>query len=312
MASQELILNPKPVPQILATKLREHGQKGRRRPLKLRKPRRQRLPLGAERQLRARYLKALQEAISLARERLLPRLPEIERRALITVDAHRIDVETWADTVSRIVDEMRSVYEPIAAGLGGSAGAAAQEVDAFNRAAIGGQMRGVLGVDVFVAEPQLAAMLAASTKENVGLIKSVPATFFDEVEATVLRQFRSGQRAASIAPEIARRFGVSESRAAFIARDQVSKLNGDLTRMRQAEMGVPGYIWRTSLDERVRPRHAQLEGTKQSWDDPPIVDQRTGRRAHPGGDFNCRCTAEPDIEGLLAESQPSISSASVA
>jgi SPP1 gp7 family putative phage head morphogenesis protein len=109
-----------------------------------------------------------------------------------------------------------------------------------------------------------------------------------------------------VSKEISARFGVSQRRAAFIARDQVAKLNGDLTRLRQTDLGIDNYIWRTSLDERVRPGHAQLEGMRQSWDKPPIVDPKTGRRAHPGGDFNCRCTAEPDIEsieGIDAEQQ---------
>lgn len=43
------------------------------------------------------------------------------------------------------------------------------------------------------------------------------------------------------------------------------------------------YIWRTAGDERVRPEHAQYNGTKRAWNDSP----------NPGEDFNCRCWAEP-------------------
>lgn len=57
--------------------------------------------------------------------------------------------------------------------------------------------------------------------------------------------------------------------------------------------GYGRYIWTTRRDNRVRPDHARLEGRICSWNDPPIVDLRSGRRAHPGGDYNCRCSASP-------------------
>jgi len=46
------------------------------------------------------------------------------------------------------------------------------------------------------------------------------------------------------------------------------------------------YIWRTRRDGKVRSAHADREGQIFSWDDPP-------EGGHPGGDYNCRCTAEP-------------------
>jgi SPP1 gp7 family putative phage head morphogenesis protein len=56
-------------------------------------------------------------------------------------------------------------------------------------------------------------------------------------------------------------------------------------------LGSPGYIWHTVLDNRVRHDHKLLEKRQFSWDNPPIVDRETGRRGHPGEDYNCRCAA---------------------
>ncbi|MES2905860.1 MAG: phage minor head protein [Pseudomonadota bacterium] len=50
------------------------------------------------------------------------------------------------------------------------------------------------------------------------------------------------------------------------------------------------YIWHTAGDEKVRASHAENEGKIFSWDEPPEV-------GHPGEGYNCRCTAEPYIEG---------------
>lgn len=59
------------------------------------------------------------------------------------------------------------------------------------------------------------------------------------------------------------------------------------------EGGFQYYVWTTKKDDRVRPDHARLEGRIINWNDPPVVDLRSGRRAHCGGDYNCRCTAAP-------------------
>ena len=53
------------------------------------------------------------------------------------------------------------------------------------------------------------------------------------------------------------------------------------------QAGYGRYIWTTRRDDRVRPDHARLEGGIFRWDDPPVVDLRSGRRRHPGEDYQC-------------------------
>lgn len=55
------------------------------------------------------------------------------------------------------------------------------------------------------------------------------------------------------------------------------------------------YIWRVPPEFSLltRTEHLALDGYKFSWDNPPIVNARTGARGHPGHDGNCRCVAEP-------------------
>ena len=75
----------------------------------------------------------------------------------------------------------------------------------------------------------------------------------------------------------------------LISRDQTAKAIGHMTALRHEQLGVREYIWRTRLDERVRPSHALLNGSRQRWDNPPPA---TG---HPGYDIQCRCMAVPVI-----------------
>lgn len=55
------------------------------------------------------------------------------------------------------------------------------------------------------------------------------------------------------------------------------------------------YIWRIAPRDipRTRSDHLRLNGQKFRWDDPPVVNLRTGERGHPGHDPRCRCYAEP-------------------
>ena len=54
-------------------------------------------------------------------------------------------------------------------------------------------------------------------------------------------------------------------------------------------LGISEYVWRTMRDSRVRKCHWVLEGTTQNWENPPVIDDRTGLRGGPGEAANCRC-----------------------
>jgi SPP1 gp7 family putative phage head morphogenesis protein len=126
---------------------------------------------------------------------------------------------------------------------------------------------------------------------NVELIESLPTRLFDDLEQ--LLNDRANTPVAELAKEIQERFEVSDSRAALIARDQVLKLNGQATELQHQEAGIERYTWSTSRDERVRDGHEHLEGKEFDYAHPPVVDERSGRRANPGQDFQCRCVALP-------------------
>lgn len=159
--------------------------------------------------------------------------------------------------------------------------------DTFNKEQVSKVFMKIIGVDPIATEPWLKQEVKAFVKENVNLIKSISNTYLTQVEQVVTRGARSGYTNSEIAEEIQGRFNVSESRAEFIARDQVAKFNGDLTKLRYQNVGINRYEWSTSGDERVRDSHAEKDGNIYSFDDPP---SDTG---NPGDDFQCRCVAIP-------------------
>lgn len=153
------------------------------------------------------------------------------------------------------------------------------------------------GVDVFKNEPWLVPLATAWERQNIQLITKISDDSRSRLQGQFLEAVRNGTSGRQMTSVVQEQLGIDRNRATFIARDQISKLNGEITQERQQDLGVRKYRWRTSQDERVRPSHRANSGKTFSWNKPPT---NTG---HPGRDYRCRCTAEaifPDIEAILA------------
>lgn len=61
---------------------------------------------------------------------------------------------------------------------------------------------------------------------------------------------------------------------------------GLINQLRQQDLGVERYIWRSRDDAKVRDSHADYDDQIFRWDQPPAG-------GHPGQAHNCRCVAEP-------------------
>ena len=137
--------------------------------------------------------------------------------------------------------------------------------------------------------------------DNVDLIKSIPNEMLGRMKEDMYNGFISGLHSEGIAKQLMHDYDITESRAKFIARDQLAKLSCGITKAQQEDAGITEYVWSTSLDERVRKGHEIFEGKKFKWSNPPEIMQwsekegwqHTGRRCHPGQDYNCRCVALP-------------------
>jgi SPP1 gp7 family putative phage head morphogenesis protein len=160
-------------------------------------------------------------------------------------------------------------------------------VDKFARE----QLRDTVGIPI---GEERTASIDIFQRRNVELVSSVQYRQLDELEA--LLSDAGTMRNETLAKAIQERFDVSESRAALIARDQVLKLNSQIQQEQQTEAGVTEYVWLAVGDSRTRDDHARLDGTRHSWQLPPVVDEESGRRAHPGQDYSCRCQAIPVVD----------------
>lgn len=250
--------------------------------------------------LERQYFKAIDGIVQtlkrLTREILIPELDNLVKEAKSlrpTQDSGSHRTDNYSDVLTRIMELLRVQYlrEFPDVRIVNIAVKTAQIVDDFNAKQINRTLKQVLGVDYSRFEPWITQEIKGFTTANVKLISSIPDQYFDKVEGIVLRGAQSGKLSKDIASDIIEQFGVTERRAALIARDQVSKFNGNLNQLRQQNIGVTKYRWSTSGDERVRPEHEELDGEIFEWSDPPEV-------GHPGQDFQCRCSAIPVFEGF--------------
>lgn len=164
----------------------------------------------------------------------------------------------------------------------------------FQKQQLDRQLNAALGVDVPFLDRSSRPRVEGFVHQNVQLIQSVPTRLLDEVEYQVLNAVGKDERAETLADSLEDRFEVSESRAELIARDQVGKLFGQLNQDRQEGLGLTAYVWRTAMDESVRPEHADREGQSFEWGDPP-------EDGNPGEPIGCRCYGEPDVQEILDE-----------
>ena len=176
--------------------------------------------------------------------------------------------------------------------------------DQFNRKEFIRGLKKVIGVDVSTLlsdDIPVQKSISASIVENTKLIKSIPEQYLERLANNLKEITARGDDYRSYrkdlltvgAENIQELAGSTLKRARFIARDQMSKFNNSLNRIRQENLGITRYRWRTAGDSRVSEDHAANNRKVFEWANPPPT-------GHPGERPNCRCTAEPYLEDIWA------------
>lgn len=204
-----------------------------------------------------------------------------------------------ADPVKRLVDKVQATVSGVLRGprIEQAAQVHAKRVGEYNYNEVEQQFVSRIGISPLQSEPSLQKEYDRWTAENVDLITSIEKPLLDKVESVVRYGVEQGRTTSEMAKAIDERFGVGRAHARLIARDQVGKLFGNLTKERNEEAGVKSFIWRTSNDERVRESHQDLEGKEFTWEEGAVNER--GEAIWPGTDIQCRCTAEPVFTDLM-------------
>lgn len=278
--------------------LRERARRRIRKAPKYRPPA---FPTGAETRYRRAllsYVRTLRDAV---REHVVPVLDR---------DGDGVANTAPIGDLNRAWSKVAEVIAPAEHAAKRAARTMVAETNRKNLDSLNSMYKQAIGVAPFVytgtmradAPTSVDEILQRRLRDNVALITSIAPTALSQVQDVIRDGFASGLRVEALAKQIEERFGVAESRAELIARDQVGKLQGQLTEARNREIGATSYVWQVSGapegDERVRDMHRELQGQTFRYDDPPVTNAQ-GDRNNPGEDYQCRCNALPVLEDVL-------------
>ena len=119
----------------------------------------------------------------------------------------------------------------------------------------------------------------------------------DKMRSKLHEQILGGALQKELQATVAKDLGLeSKRRIQFIAQQETQLLMSNVHKNQAIQAGSKSYKWVTQGDGLVRETHKHLNGTIQDWDNPPIVDEKTGRRAHPRQDYRCRCSHRTILE----------------
>ena len=142
----------------------------------------------------------------------------------------------------------------------------------------------------FDMTPAMRAAYEASLAENVGLIRSIPAEYLQQVQGIANRSYTAGRDLQQMVKALKALYPKAANRAVLISRDQSNKANAVVTRARQLELGIVEAIWMHShAGKTPRPTHVAMNSKRYKVAE-GMYDPAVKRFILPGELINCRCT----------------------
>lgn len=156
------------------------------------------------------------------------------------------------------------------------------------------KMTGGLSLKTSLMTPKLKAVYRAQVTQNVGLIRTIAAEYLKNVEGAVMRSITTGRGLQDLIPALQQYEGYTHRKAKNVALDQTRKTYNAINKGRMTAIGVKRFQWiHSGGGAEPRELHMAMDGQVFSFDNPPVIDEKTGERGIPGQAINCRCTMAP-------------------
>lgn len=147
--------------------------------------------------------------------------------------------------------------------------------------------------------PELTAQqkqaIAQTYTDNIKdyAIKDFNNKLIPEMRQKVQEAVLNGARRDVVQKMLEQEYGIASRKAKFLARNETCIMLAEYKKVTYQEVGFDSFIWNTITDGRERELHKKLNGTTWRFDNPPIIDERTGQKGLPGETYNCRCNLIP-------------------
>lgn len=160
------------------------------------------------------------------------------------------------------------------------------------------KLSGNATLGVSAVPPGMEDVSQAIINENVGLIKSIPQEYLNDVSGAVMRSITTGNGLYDLEPELKKYSGQTDRRVSLLALDQTRKAYNTINKQRMQGAGVKQFEWlHTGGSQEPRKSHQEISGNIYSFDDLPLKGQEGFTNGQiPGQAINCRCTMIPVID----------------
>ena len=191
-------------------------------------------------------------------------------------------------------------------------GKTADETIAFSEA----QFKKIIEKGIHVNLPTTAEwwdkMKTSWMEDNYTLITSNAKNYISQINSIVEQGVVNGLGVDKVTKQIFEKTeSLTKKHCKLLARDQMGKLNGQITQAQNEELGLDLYVWDTAMDDRVRDSHQLMQGLLCRWDDALVCSYDGGKTwvprpsgavdLHPGQDIQCRCSGLTYYPELIAE-----------
>jgi SPP1 gp7 family putative phage head morphogenesis protein len=149
----------------------------------------------------------------------------------------------------------------------------------------------------FLTNDKMKPLFAAQVQQNVALFKTIPATYFQDVEAAVINSIVDGRGFQDLKGFFQQHSNGTKNYAHLRALDQTRKAYTQINITRVKAAGATELEWiHSGGGSHPDPRHVALNGKIFPIDEPPVDFISRGKEVHswcmrP----NCRCTTAPVI-----------------
>lgn len=131
-------------------------------------------------------------------------------------------------------------------------------------------------------------IIQSGIAENVGLIKSIPKQFHEQIQGMVNRNVAVGGDAQKLVAELSQISDKSFKRIKLIANDQIAKATALLDQQKAIELGFTKAIWKKSIAGKThRPDHAAANNREFDIKKGCLIE---GEYIMPRWKINCKCS----------------------
>lgn len=142
-------------------------------------------------------------------------------------------------------------------------------------------------------ETQLREIAKSYTTNMQYYIKKWAEKDIPEFRKKVQQAVLEGYREDKVQKILQQEYKIGTDKAKFLAQNETSIMLAQYRKVTYQRMGFNKFKWVTIMDGKERELHAELNGKIFRFDNPPVIDERTGQVGLPGTTYGCRCSLIP-------------------